>query len=318
LTLAAFAIKFGMCRQIIIAILAVLLMATCAHKAPPIVKDRLNPKLAKITVINNRQIQLTFTEEIDTVTLFPDSIFIASGKETLKTLLMYPSLSAAEIVAATEPMRDINYEITGLVYDKAENKGLFKSSFQGSAVPDTIKPWITSYSEGRNRYEFYLQFSEAMDTTSESYAIIPRRNFRAEWMNHRYVKFVPASEDEFMNLDTTYYLFLKSARDISGNPSERFVTSVTPDTVYDSIDLAGKALIDTVRLEDGMALLVRDKIIGISLIMDGGFSFSVRDSLPHTITVVAGEYSGSITALPGSDNIVRLKKGRIDIDSIID
>ena len=169
----------------------------------------------------------------------------------------------------------------------------------------------------RNKYEFFLQFSEAMDTTSESFVILPRREFNALWTNHRYVRFQPSAEDQVMNPDTTYYLFLKSARDISGNQPDPFVTSVTPDTVYDSIDLNGKALIDTMRPKEGLALLARKKVIGISLVTDGGFSFKVRDSLPYTITVIAGEYSGWITAMPGSDNIVRLEKEHIDVDSII-
>lgn len=318
LTFPAFAVEFDMCRYISITVLVVVLIAACAHKAPPIAKDRLNPRLTKITVINNRQIQLTFSEEIDTVALIPDSILITSERDTLKALLMYPSLSASEIITATEPMKGIDYVMTGFVYDKAENKGIFKNSFRGTTVSDTIKPWITSYSEGRNKYEFFLQFSEAMDTTSESFVILPRRDFNAVWTNHRYVRFQPSSEDEVMNSDTTYYLFLKRARDISGNQSDPFVTSVTPDTVYDSIDLTGRALIDTISPKAGLVLLARDELMGVSLVANGGFSFKVRDSLPYTVTVIAGEYSGSITAMPGSDNIVQLEKERIDIDSIID
>jgi len=319
LTFPVFAVELGMWNgPARIVTLMFVLVAACAHKAPPLAKDRLNPRLTKVSVINNRQIQLTFTEEIDTLALVPDSILITSENETLRVLLLYPSLSASEIITATEPMKNVSYEITGTVFDKAENRGLFKSGFQGSTSPDTITPWITSYSEGRNKHEFFLQFSEAMDTTSASFAVIPRRNFAANWTNHRYAKFLPVSEDESMKFDTTYYLLLKTARDISGNESSPFVTSVTPDTAYDGINLTGRALVDTVRVKGGFALLSREKIIGISVITDGDFSFSVRDSLAHTITVIAGEYSGSITALPGSDNTVRLKKERIDIDSLID
>ncbi|UCD06300.1 MAG: hypothetical protein JSV98_03465 [candidate division WOR-3 bacterium] len=298
--------------------LIAILLAACAHKAPPIFKDRLQPKLAKVSVINNRQLQLTFTEEIDTMTLAPDSIFITSEQETLTVLLTYPSLSASEIIAATEPMKNVDYEISGSVFDKAENKGIFKSSFKGSSSPDTITPWITSYSQGGNKYEFFLQFSEAMDTTIVSFAIIPKREFTATWSNHRYVKFLPTSEDQSMNFDTTYYLFLKSARDISGNRVIPFVTSVTPDTSYAPISLSGRALIDTIPIKSGLALLSRDHVIGITLVTNGDFLFNVRDSLAHTITVIAQEYSGSIITRPGTENIVILKKENIDIDSLID
>ncbi len=319
MTFPVFAVELGMWNGLarVVAVTFVL-AAACAHKAPPLAKDRLNPRLTKVSVINNRQIQLTFTEEIDTMALAPDSILITSENETLKVLLLYPSLSASEIITATEPMKSVNYEITGLVFDKAENRGLFKSSFQGSTSPDTIAPWITSYSEGMNKHEFFLQFSEAMDTMSASFAVIPRRKFTTDWANHRYVKFLPVSEGESMNFDTTYYLFLKNARDISGNRSIPFIASVTPDTAYDGISLTGRALVDTAAVKGGFALLARDKVIGITVIAGGDFSFNVRDSVPYTITVIAGEYSGSITALPGGDNTVRLIKEKIDIDSLID
>ena len=298
--------------------LIAMLVAACAHKAPPIFKDRLQPRLTKVSVINNRQLQLTFTEDIDTLTLTPDSILITSGQETLGVLLVYPSLSASEIIAATEPMNSVDYEISGSVFDKAENKGIFKSSFKGSSSPDTITPWITSYSQGGNKYEFFLQFSEAMDTTSVSFAVIPKRDFNTSWSNHRYVKFLPASEDQAMNFDTTYYLFLKSARDISGNRVIPFVTSVTPDTSYAPISVSGRALVDTIPVKSGLALLSREGTIGIAVVTNGDFLFNVRDSLPHTVTIIAQEYSASIIARPGTDNIITLKKESVDIDSLID
>jgi len=298
--------------------LIAVLAAACAHKAPPIFKDRLQPRLTKVSVINNRQLQLTFTEEIDTMALAPDSILITSQQETLEIFLTYPSLSASEIIAATEPMSGIDYEISGSVFDKAENKGIFKSSFKGSSSPDTITPWITSYSQGGDKYEFFLQFSEAMDTTSAAFSVIPKRNFNASWSNHRYVKFLPASKDQSMNFDTTYYLFLKSARDISGNRVIPFVTSVTPDTSYAPISLSGRALVDTVPVKSGLALLSRERTIGIAVVTNGDFLFNVRDSLTYTVTVIAQEYSASIIARPGTDNIITLKEESIDIDSLID
>ncbi len=298
--------------------LMVLLTAVCAHKAAPLAKDRLNPRLTKVSVINNRQIQLTFTEEIDTLTLFPDSVFIRSEDETLTALLMYPSLSASEIIIATEPMKAVSYEINGLVLDKAENRGPFSSTFQGSVKPDTIAPWVTAYSEGEDKHEFFLQFSEAMDTMSASFVIVPRRDFIAEWASHRHARFIPATGNETLSYDTTYYIFLKSARDISGNKSIPFITSVTPDTVYNRVSLAGRALTDDVPVKTGLAILVRDHPIGISFVTDGNFSFSVRDSMPYTIQVIAGKHSGSGIAIAGNDNMISLKEEVLEIDSLID
>jgi hypothetical protein len=299
-------------------LLITMVATTCAHKAPPLFKDRLNPRLNKVAVINNRQIQLTFTEEIDTLFLVPDSVLIASVDETLEVQLMYPSLSASEVIIATEPMNDIRYEITGTVLDKAENRGTFATHFQGSTSPDTIAPFVTSYSEGENKEAFFLQFSEAMDTTGMSFTILPARHLLSRWGNYRYVEFVPTPEGESLNYDTTYYLFVRSARDLSGNPSAPFITSVTPDTVSSRIRLTGEAIVDTVKAETGLVLLYREYPLGISFIVDGGFSFNVRDSLPYNIIAVSGEYSGSGTAAAGDENIIILKKERLDIDSLID
>lgn len=292
--------------------------AMCAHKAPPLFKDRLSPRLNKVAVINDRQVQLTFTEEIDTLFLVSDSVLITSADETLGVQLMYPSLSAAEIIIATEPMKDVRYEITGTVLDKAENRGIFATYFQGSTSPDTIAPWVASYSEGVKKSEFFLQFSEAMDTTGLSFNVLPPRQFLARWRNYRHIEFIPAPEGESLNYDTTYYLYLRSARDLSGNSSAPFITSVTPDTVFSRIRLTGKVLVDTVKARTGMVLLYREHPLSIAFIVDGGFSFSVRDSLPYNVIAVSGEYSGSGIAAAGNENTIFLKKERIDIDSLID
>ena len=305
-------------RKIWMLIAIIVVAAMCAHKAPPLFKDRLSPRLNKVAVINERQVQLTFTEEIDTLFLVSDSILITSADGTLGVQLMYPSLSASEIIIATEPMKDAEYEITGTVLDKAENRGMFATHFQGSTSPDTIAPWVTSYSEGMNKSEFFLQFSEAMDTTGLLFNVLPPRQFLARWRNYRYVELIPAFEEESLNYDTTYYLFLKSARDLSGNSSATFITSVTPDTVFSRIRLTGRALVGTVKASTGLALLFREHPLGIAFIVDGGFSFSVRDSLPYNVIAVSGEYSGSGTAAAGDENTIILKKEEIDIDSLID
>jgi hypothetical protein len=298
--------------------LAALLTATCAHKAPPIAKDRLSPRLSKVAVINTRQVQLTFTEEIDTVALTPNNVLITSTTETLGVLLLYPSLSASEIIIVTQPMKDVTYQIQGRVLDKAENEGLFTSRIQGSTRPDTIAPWVTGYSQGKNKYEFLLDFSEAMDTTRLSFSVVPRKNFVSEWLNHRRVRFLPASPNESLAYDTTYYLYLKTAGDISDNAVKPFITSVTPDTAHTPITLRGKALIENTPADSGLALLARDNIMGIAFVIKGEFAFMVRDSLYFDVVVVSGAYSGKGRAAAAAENIIRLKKEHVDIDTLID
>ncbi|KPK64580.1 hypothetical protein AMJ83_02455 [candidate division WOR_3 bacterium SM23_42] len=302
----------------VVTLMLMLLILSCGHKAAPLVKDRFSPRLQKISVLNTRQVQLSFSEEIDTVALAPDSIQIASARDTLKIVLSYPSLSASEIVLVTAPMAAIEYEISGHVYDKAENKGSFKSNFQGSTTPDTITPWVASYSQGRNNHEFFLVFSEAMDTTSLAASIIPTREFITIWQNYRHVRFIPATGAESLGYDTTYYLYLKNASDISGNPVMRFVTSITPDTVYRPTILRGQALINDAPVRAGIAVLVRERAVAISIIDNGTFSFEVRDSLPYDIQVLSNGYTGTGKVALDSENIIILTEGQIDIDYLID
>ncbi|MBE0432918.1 hypothetical protein IBX73_05555 [candidate division WOR-3 bacterium] len=296
---------------------AVLLTAMCAHKAPPISKDRLSPRLSKVSVINTRQVQLTFSEAVDTVALTPDNVLIASATETLEVLLLYPSLSPSEIIVVTEPMQEIPYEISGRVLDKAGNEGLFTSRIQGSSVPDTIAPWVVQYSEGKSKNDFQVRFSEAMDTTWLSFTILPRKKFIPQWLDHRSVSFLPAAETESLALDTTYYLYLRNARDLSGNSAKPFITSVTPDTAYAPVPLRGRALLDDAPVASGIALLMRQGAVGIASVTSGDFAFMVRDSLPYDIVVISNGHSGTGRVNAASDNIIRLKKERLDIDPFI-
>jgi hypothetical protein len=299
------------------AFIFVLLLA-CAHKAPPLSKDRLNPKLIRTTVLNARQLQLSFNEEIDTLALFPDSVHITSPKDTLTVMSLYPSLSASEIVVATSPMKKDGYEIVGSVFDKAENKGNFRSSFQGTTSPDTISPWVAGSAEGRNTREFFLNFSEAMDTTTLLFAIVPKKQLLPVWVNYRYVRFIPESGSESLCFDTTYYMYLKQASDISGNYIQAFITAITPDTVYRPIRLQGRALIDGSPAQSGLAILKREKPVGIAMLKKGAFTFEVRDSLAFDIQIITPDHSGKGTVMVGGDNIIHLEKGKIDIDRIID
>jgi hypothetical protein len=301
-----------------VTLLLVLIFMVCAHKAPPIAKDRLNPKLLRVEVLNTRQIQLTFSEEIDTAALAPDSMQLISEKGTLNVTQVYPSLSSSEIVIITEPMEDITYEINGAVFDKAENKGNFKKPFKGSTHPDTIAPWVVGHSQGRSTNEFFLTFTEALDTLSLAFSTIPKKKLLPVWVNTRYVRFVPEMAGESLGFDTTYYLYLKGVRDISGNRAAPFIASITPDSVYRPIILQGKAFINETPVASGLALLERTAIVAIALVVNGEFTFEVRDSLNFDVQVIAEDHSGRATVKAGADNTVRLESGKIDVDRLLD
>lgn len=299
-------------------LISIFILASCAHKASPLSKDRMNPKLQSVSALNNRQILFTFSEILDTINLNPEYFSITSDEETLKIMALYPSLSAAEIIALTDIQFDKPYDVSGYVFDTAQNKGNFKESFTGSSKPDTIIPWIVKYSKGANNKEFTLIFSETMDTTFFKSYILPKKNLKPEWQNLRTCRLIPEIPDDSLSYDTTYYLYIdKGARDISENTINIFITSITPDTIYEPINLKGTVQINDTLVKTGLAVLKRKTSIGITTVDEGNFVFEVRDSLFYIVEVISGKYSGSAEVSVDRVNNIILKLEEKDIDSLI-
>ncbi len=307
-----------------ILLLVLLICVTCAHKAAPIARDRLSPRLTKAVALNTRQIQLTFTEEIDTVALTPDSVSITSDSETLAVLTIYPSLSLSELIVVTAPMRDTFYDIRGQVLDRAENKGMFATRMRGSTLPDTIDPWVIAQSRGKGMSEFIISFSEVMDTNRLSFVIVPRKTFSADWLDLRRVRFTLRDPADSLPPDTTYYIYVRTAADISGNAARSYVAPIVAeaarpsDSIPPPVILSGKALINDVPADSGLAFLSRDRLIGIAFIARGEFRFVVRDSLSFDATVVSGTHSGRARVDAAGENIIQLREEPLDIDSLLD
>jgi hypothetical protein len=295
-----------------------LALITCAHKAPPLVKDRMKPKLQNIVALNNIQLQFTFSEDIDTLNLSAVNFHITTGEDTLRIKTLYPSLSAAEIVAITELQMDTVYKVAGYVFDTAQNKGAFVERFTGTSKPDTIAPWIIKYSKGTNQNQFYFHFSEAMDTTFFKFTIFPEKNIITQWPNLRVCHLIPADTVNNFAFDTTYYIYInQGCRDLSGNLFGTLVTNITPDTTFEFFILKGSAHINDTLVKTGLAVLKRKIPLGITLIDGGDFQFEVRDSLPYTIDVFSGKYSGSKVLSPtDSLNVIDLELEEKDFDNI--
>lgn len=293
-----------------------LIFTACAHKAPPLLKDRLSPKLQEISVLSNRHIQFTFSEQLDTLELSPDNFSITASNDTLGIQLLYPSLSAAEIVVLTEPQRTTVYEVSGYVYDTAQNRGAFKSSFSGTSKPDTISPWIVDYSKGANHRQFALTFSEAMDTTFFEFHILPKKALTPVWRNIRSCFLVPETVEDSLRYDTTYYLYIdKGARDIANNTISTFITSITPDTIYAPIIIRGTIQVHDTLVRTGVAFIKKEYSLGITMIEQGRFAFEVRDSTRYTVDVLSGDYSGSAEVSVDSTCTINLRRERRSIDT---
>jgi len=284
----------------------------------PIVKDRLNPRLQNILSLNNRQVQFTFSEEIDTISLKPENFLIASDQDTLPILTLYPSLSTREIIAITGLQSDKVYEVSGYVYDKGENTGKFKRNFSGSSKTDTIAPWLVDYAKGKNTKEFFLKFSEAMDTAFHEFHIVPKKDFTVVWQNYRGCQLIPKTPFDSLHYDTTYYFYIeKGFADISGNHLSPCITDITPDTIYNPFILRSKVMINDTLVKAGLAVLKRGIALAIAKVENGEFAFEVRDSLPYGVEVISGKYSGSAEVSVGKEDTIILKAEEANIDSII-
>ncbi|MEO0128864.1 MAG: Ig-like domain-containing protein [candidate division WOR-3 bacterium] len=287
----------------------------CAHKGPPLRIDRIDPRLKKITPINEHQIFLYFSEELDTLSIKSENFTIYTEQDTLKIISVTPGNTPDQISIYTQKMTKTEYFIEGRVYDLSKRTGVFKTKFIGSTKPDTISPVIYSYSKGFKIKNFYIEFSEPVDTTAIIFYVFPKRKMAKDWyyMKKLYLK----PENDSLNYDTTYYLFLKGIKDLSGNPGTPFVTTITPDTIYNPIFIRGRAVLNDTLLIRGIALIGYEKILGISMIERGEFLFEVRDSLKYLIQVF-GEGCYGVDSVSASDtNIIRVAPGVFNLDSII-
>ncbi|MBN2621548.1 hypothetical protein JXB22_10745 [candidate division WOR-3 bacterium] len=295
-----------------------IIVSACAHKAAPLFKDRMKPKIVRVRALNNRQVQLSFSEDIDTLSFDEQSIAMYSDPETLSIVAVYPSLSAAEIVCLTAEQTPVKYHIAGVVYDTAQNKGIIASSFEGSRVPDTVAPYIAKYSQGARTYEFDLQFSEAMDTSLVTYYVLPDHATICEWQNLRSCRIIPQDPNDPFKPEATYYLFIdRGVCDASGNSLRPFITSITPDTAYKPMLLKSEVRVHDTLALTGIAVLKRPDARGIAFIKNGQVSFDVRDQDAYTIEVLSNGYSGSAAVWFDSVNTVRLLPAEKTIDSII-
>lgn len=293
-----------------------LIVMACAHKAAPLFKDRLNPKLITAIALNNRHVQCTYSEDIDTLNLQPDFFSITAGQDTLEILAVYPSLSASEIIVVTAPQSSTTYDFSGYVYDQNENMGTFTSSFAGTSAPDTIRPWIVQYSQGGKTERFRLFFSEMMDTSFLRFYTAPNIALTAEWNNVRTCRLQPDSN--VLHPDTTYYLLIMDgAQDITENVVKPFVTRITPDTAYRPLMLKGTAVVNDTFAQDGLAVLRRTVPVGFALVENGTFIFEVRDSARFSVEIVAGPYAGQDEVAVGDDNSITLEPQEKNIDNII-
>lgn len=292
----------------------------CGHKAAPLAKDRLRPSLKKITALNNRQLLFTFSEVISVKSLTPDQIRINSINDTLDTLpvlMLYPSLSDAEVVLITAPQSAVEYRATGSVFDTSGNKGNFQKSFSGTNQPDTIVPEVVAYRQGKNNRFFMVQFNEAMDTTEFEFLVLPRKQMSAIWPDCRRLVIQPKDSSQTLGQDTTYCCWLRRVLDLSRNALPSLTITITPDTSYQPLYIRGHALAADTLLKTGVAVLSLQEPLAISLLQNGNFNFEVRDSLTYRVDIFSAGQHGYREIQVGREDTILVLPDTINLDRFI-
>jgi hypothetical protein len=169
-----------------------------------------------------------------------------------------------------------------------------------------------------NQHDFVLAFSEAMDTTHTAYHVIPENAMVHSWQNLRTCRIIPRDTVDSLQYGVTYYLYTDGGfSDVSGNPLPLFITSITPDTLYEPHQLKGEVHTDDTLISGGIVVLNRSGILGIAPISNGLFSFDVRDKDAYVVEVLYKEYYGSDTVWADSTNTIPVFPSEKTIDSII-
>lgn len=307
-------------RHLIVPLVAILLLA-CAHKAAPLVKDRLRPSLVRIVALDQRHVQFTFSEDVDTTSAASAPVIFA-GTDTLSVQATYRGLSGAELIAVTAPMKAVTYTAVGTVYDAAANPGTYRRDFIGTVRADTVAPWVSAAVSGRAQRCFKVRFNEMMDTTRLAYRVVPSIAVVATWTDGLGLTVMPIV-DSLAPADTleqgrVYYLWIREAYDITGNRTAEYVTWLTPDTTGLPYIIRGRALIGDSLVDFGYAFLEGPRIEAVGLLRRGEFSFSVPDSLPRIVFVTTPDgYTGRDTLRPGSLQSVPLSYEPCDIDTLL-
>jgi hypothetical protein len=217
----------------------------------------------------------------------------------------------------TERQNGVVYEAAGQVADRSGREGFFRKKFTGSIKADTVAPWPTSYTKGSPHASFALVFSEAMDTSSLEFFVVPKKNFTPRWDNWRSLMLVPSSGADSLGPDTAYCLFLEHISDLNGNSFGPLITSITPDTGYRPHLMKCRAQVNDTLLYRGIAVLERGITVAITMVSRGEFSFAVRDSLDYLVRIVAAGIRGADSVSLKRENLVILEPGEYLLDSII-
>lgn len=285
---------------------AIFTLASCAKKMLPPSPDRFAPRLQEIIPVNQIRLDLSFDEEIDANTLRPDSFYITSPEEeTITIRTVSRGTNANTITLYTMPLSQTQYQISGTVADRLNNRVQFRRKFRASVKIDSIPPRINrilpqSGTTRKNRnIAFEFSFSEPIDTTRPvSFLVYPLDKKRINWqyssdwqsLTFGYSTRSKSGEilsDSLAPNTNVYFILQPSLADLSGNrvPNCAY-TFFTTESVLPLLIVSGNLYYQNQPHADGIVIFSNPALKAVT-ISDQQGNFAIRlDSLSYQITAL--------------------------------
>jgi len=278
-------------------ILLIILLVSCAKKAPPPSPDRWAPRLRGVEAVNRRHLRLTFSERLDPESTADISKYTCHETDTEGTLAIIGAAQRdgdeIDLTTAPQSRRSYTLAIKGIEDLSGNEMGLQTIEFMGSETPDRHPPRVLHMSpaDGSSNFDpdsaVTVQFSEAMDTTSvtKNSGLLPEGSMRLSW-NEGMTDFRLHPQDVLAG--EVYSLYLKDGcADIDGNRTEEWhYLTFTPDSVLPAGYVAGYLLSG----ERGTTLiaLVNTLLQIVRIAVMDDTTFRLNWIRPQAYTVLAG------------------------------
>ncbi|MGC8797942.1 MAG: Ig-like domain-containing protein [candidate division WOR-3 bacterium] len=272
----------------------------CAKKMLPPSPDRFPPRLVEANTRSRVQVELVFDEDLDPARFNPESLTITG----LKVRGISLGRQQNRVVVWTEPQRQDNYLIQGVVWDVAGNPGRFRTGFKGSVRIDTIAPEarvVTPAPETRGLYRsvrIIVRFSEPVDTTTGlNYLIVPKavetlftRSWDANWQE---IKFL--CRDSLAGPDF-YFLLLPGVVDLENNRCRMPVwTCWTTDSVFEGVRVHGRTDFNTQPVRSGVVFFNQGSTRALAPVLsDGSWNLKLRSGVYSVFGVGDTDFDGQV------------------------
>ncbi len=325
--------KYG----VALVVLVLVVMFGCAKKMIPPSPDRWAPRLQEVVTRTRSQVTLVFDEGIDGAKLRPDS-FLLTGPAGETIALRGTSLGrSGEDVQLWTPIQEPRlYEVRGVVWDRAGNPTRFRARFRGSSTQDTIAPRVTSVEPApgavrqKRGVKVRVNFSEAIDTSGvvssmfvpAGYDTLFKRGWSTDWQTLSFT-----SLDSLPSGAMVYFLLEPGAIDLEGNRATGpAFTYFTSDTIFDAVDVKGKALwpgsvpeIPNAELRSSNLGLRTSGVTGAVFFTESAAVRVITDSLkPPRTESLPVRTTGLAPLLSDGSFATRVRKGEYEVVAVAD